>query len=224
MIYRLQRKFILICTVSVLAVVLLVFLLITAFNISSMNHNLDILADSVSEGGGRFPDRFHDIIPPQNDNRGEQKFDFITPETPFATRHFTVWFNKSGEIVRVNIESIRSVTEEEAKELAEDTLDNRTRGWASKYRYKIFSTEGGRAIVFIDGSMSRASLMQSVTISALVLLGCAALVLLLIVLLSKRMVKPIAESYEKQRQLSKSIRARSRRIKKMQHISASEFF
>ena len=58
----------------------------------------------------------------------------------------------------------------------------------------------GTGVVFVDGSMSRSSLMQSTTIAGLVLLGCAALVLLLIILLSKRVVKPIAESYEKQKQ------------------------
>ena len=48
--------------------------------------------------------------------------------------------------------------------------------------------------------MSRSSLMQSMTIAGLVLLGCAALVLILIFILSKKAVKPIAESYEKQKQ------------------------
>ena len=58
----------------------------------------------------------------------------------------------------------------------------------------------GKGVVFVDGSMSRSSLMQSMTIAGFVLLGCAALVLILIFLLSKKAVKPIAESYEKQKQ------------------------
>ena len=55
MIYRLQKRFILICTVSVLTVIALVFGVILVLNISSMNRNMDMLADRVSEGGGRFP-------------------------------------------------------------------------------------------------------------------------------------------------------------------------
>ena len=51
MIYRLQRKFILICTASVLAVVSLVFAVILLLSISSMNKNMDILAiTTVSDG------------------------------------------------------------------------------------------------------------------------------------------------------------------------------
>ena len=78
--------------------------------------------------------------------------------------------------------------------------DKGARGWIDSYRYKVFATDMGVGVVFIDGSMSRSSLMQSITISGFVLLGCGALVLILIFLLSKKAVKPIAESYEKQKQ------------------------
>ena len=64
MIYKLQRRFILICTVSVLTVVALVFGIILALNISSMNKNMDILADRVSEGGGGFPGAFEKSLTP----------------------------------------------------------------------------------------------------------------------------------------------------------------
>ena len=88
MIYRLQKRFILICTVSVLTVIALVFGVILVLNISSMNRNMDMLADRVSEGGGRFPGSFGEMMPPdKKPPRNEQNFDFITPETPFSTRH-----------------------------------------------------------------------------------------------------------------------------------------
>ena len=202
MIYRLQKRFILICTVSVLTVIALVFGVILVLNISSMNRNMDMLADRVSEGGGRFPGSMqekppHDKIPPPND----QSFEFITPETPFATRHFTVFFDKQGEVARTNTESIYAIDEDTAIEYAEKAMaDDDERGWISSYRYKIFSTDFGMGVVFVDGSMSRTVLMQSTTIAGVVLLACAALVLILIFLLSKKAVGPIAESYEKQKQ------------------------
>ena len=202
MIYRLQKRFILICTVSVLTVIALVFGVILVLNISSMNRNMDMLADRVSEGGGRFPGSMqekppHDKMPPRN----EQDFEFITPETPFSTRHFTVFFDKKGEVARTNTESIYAIDEDTAIEYAEKAMaDGDERGWISNYRYKVFSTKTGKGVVFVDGSMSRTVLMQSTTIAGFVLLGCAALVLMLIFLLSKKAVKPIAESYEKQKQ------------------------
>ena len=202
MIYRLQRKFILISTVALLSVVALVFGVILVLNISSTNRNMDILADQVSEGGGRFPGSFDepppfDKIPPRN----EPSFDFITPETPFSTRHFTVFFDKNGNVDQTFTESIYAIDEDTAIEYAEKVMDgDGERGWISNYRYKVFETGFGKGVVFVDGSMSRTVLMQSTTIAGVVLLACAALVLVLIFLLSKKAVKPIAESYEKQKQ------------------------
>ena len=202
MIYKLQRKFILICTISVLSVVALVFGVIVALNISSLNKNMDVLADQVSAGGGRFPGSFDegfkpDKFPPRN----EPDFDFITPETPFSTRHFTVLFDRSGNVVNTYTESIYAITEEQAIAYAQEVLGgDKVRGWISNYRYKVFAADFGWGVVFIDGSMNRSAMVQSTTIAGVVLLVCAALVLVLILLLSKRAVKPIAESYEKQKQ------------------------
>ena len=201
MIYRLRRKFIIISTVSVLAVVALVFGVILTLNLSTMNRNMDLLADRVSEGGGRFPDTFDQKLPIDNKvpPKKEPNFEFITPETPFSTRHFTVFFDSNGEVEKTHTESIFAIDDETAIEYAQWVIDgNLTRGWKSNYRYKAFDTEFGKGVVFVDGSMSRSVLMQSTATSGIVLLGCAALVL--IFLLSKKAVKPIAESYEKQKQ------------------------
>ena len=202
MIYRLQKRFILISTVAVLSVIVLVFGVILALNISSMNRNMDILADRVSEGGGRFPGSLGEMIPPDKiPPRNEQNFDFITPETPFSTRHFTVFFDKEGKVDQTFTESIYAIDEDTAIEYAKKVMDDgKERGWISNYRYKVFSSEMGYGVVFVDGSMSRSTLMQTTMIAGFVLLGCAALVLILIFLLSKKAVKPIAESYEKQKQ------------------------
>ena len=202
MIYRLGRKFILISAISILLVVALIFGVMLILNVYSMNRNMDMLADRVSDGGGRFPGSFGEMMPPDKiPPRNEQNFDFITPETPFSTRHFTVFFDKDGKVDKTFTESIYSIDEDMAIEYAENAMNGKNvRGWISNYRYKIFSAEMGYGVVFVDGSMNRSALMQSTAISAVVLLACGALVLMLIFLLSKKAVKPIAESYEKQKQ------------------------
>ena len=202
MIYKLQRKFILICTISVLSVVALVFGVIVILNVSSLNKNMDVLADQISEGGGRFPGSFNDGFKPDIfPSKNGQNFDFITPETPFSTRHFTVLFDKKGEVAQTFMESIFSVPVGKAIEYAKTAIDEKSeRGWIYNYRYKFFSTERGYGVVLVDGNMHRSATMQSTAIAGGVLLVCAVLVLALILLLSKRAVKPIAESYEKQKQ------------------------
>ena len=202
MIYKLQRKFIIICTISVLSVIALIFFTILALNVSSMNRNMDILADSVSNGGGRFPHSFGGGFkpgdpPPSNDRNNA----FINPETPFSTRHFTVIFDELGEVEKIYTESIFSITDEQAIEYAKKAVEGKNeRGWISNYRYKIYSSDLGQGVTFVDGTLSRSNIMQSMTIAGTVLIGCASLVLVLVILLSQKAVKPIAESYEKQKQ------------------------
>ena len=201
MIYKLRRKFILISTLSVLLVVAMVFGVILALNVTSTNRNMDILADQVSKGGGRFPGSFDEPPPPDKvPPMDEPRFDFINPETPFSTRHFTVLFNDDGEVSQVFTDAIYAIDEEMAVKYAKEVKDGGERGWISSYRYKVFSSDLGTGVVFVDGSVNLSVLMQTTTIAGLVLLACAALVLVLILILSGKAVKPIAESYEKQKQ------------------------
>ena len=201
MIKRLRKRFIAISISSILAVILLVFLLMLLFNVSMMNNNLDMLADNVSRGDGRFPDLFGEPTKPQINMRPSfGDINFITPETRFSTRHFSVWINADGEVEKINTEYIYSITEENAISYAKDAIDkSKTQGWISNYRYKLYDYNDGIKIVFIDGSTQIVALFQSLTIAGSVLLLCGSLVLILIILLSGKAVKPIAESYEKQR-------------------------
>lgn len=201
MINRLRSKFILISAISVFTVILLVFSLLVMFNIWSMNRNMDMLADTVSTGDGRFPNFFDKDEKKPKPSFNASTFDFITPETRFSTRYFTVWLDGDGKALKTNTESIAAVTEETAIEYAEKIFkSSKLKGWISNYRYKVVDTSDGIAVVFVDGTTNRISLLQTVTISAVVLIVCAAVVLTFIIVLSKRVVKPIAESYEKQKQ------------------------
>lgn len=200
MIYRLQRRFILISAISIFLVIVVIFAAILLISISFTNQTMDTLADSVSAGGGRFPS-----FSSSGHKPGMlpiiQQFDFITPETPFSTRHFTVYFDRSGKAIRTHTDAIYAIDKDQAIAYANQVLSQQqTRGWLENYRYKVFDTEFGTGVVFIDGSANRAMLTQSMSIAGIVLVISASLVLILIILFSKRAVKPIAESYEKQRQ------------------------
>lgn len=197
MIYRLNRNFILISAASIFGVILVIFVLISVLSVSSTNATLDELTDSLSQGNGRFPESFeeHLDIP-----------DGFAPrpmglETRFSTRHYTVWFDRNDEPIRVDTEFIHAVDAEEAVDYAVEALDeDKERGWLDHYRYKIYDTSLGTAVVFVDGSNNLSSLYQSLGITLVVLVCASLVILLLIALISKRVMKPVAESYEKQTQ------------------------
>ena len=200
MIYRLQKKFILVSVFSVFFVILVVFLLIGALSVRSTNAMVDALVDEISVGGGRFPESFFEPSHKPDMPKKKPNFEFITPETPFATRHFTIWISDSGELLKSNTEFIYSVSENEAFEYAEKALSkNNKRGWINGYRYKVFDSKDGISVVFVDGNANIASLRRTLIISGLVLFLAGIIVLILIILLSKRAMKPIAEGYENQK-------------------------
>ncbi len=198
MIYILRRKMIWICCSCVVAAFALIFGAIYILGNQQLNRNMDMMTDRISEGNGVFRpfDQNNPMAP------GMDRYpDFFTEETPFSTRFFTVWIAEDGKIIGVNLDSVSSVAKEEAYQYAQAVLaGGNTRGWQGNFRYKVFSAMRGTGIVFVDGSMNRSMTQGLMWTAAAVLLGCMMLISVVIIVVSKRVVRPIAESYEKQKQ------------------------
>lgn len=196
MIDIIRRRLIWISGLSIILVFVLIFIGICVVSTNRLNKTMDMLTDRISPDDGRFPE-FSEMNPPPP--RGFAPF--ITAETPFSTRFFTVRFDPAGLIVSADVEFIASVTEETAQDYAEQAMrSKKERGWIDGYRYKKSDTFLGQTVVFVDGTMNRSLTSMLLLTVGIVLLCSLALILVLIILFSKRGVKPIAESYEKQKQ------------------------
>ncbi|MGN0629020.1 MAG: sensor histidine kinase [Oscillospiraceae bacterium] len=197
MIYRLRKKFILISAFSILLAFLAIFTVMCFVGTAQLNSAMDTLTDAIAENGGVFPG-FDSGAEPMG------RFPYlevITEETQFSTRFFTVWLDRNDRIIRANVDSVFSISEAQTQEYVETALEvGNDRGWVSDYRYKFFDTESGRAAVFVNGAMNRTLTYRFLFTAAMVFAGFGAAIIVLFVLLSKRTVRPIAESYEKQKQ------------------------
>lgn len=194
MIYRLRRKFIWICTLSFLGVFAALLLGIYLTTYIQTTRSLDDLADIVSENNGQFPD----FQPPnsQEDPRPAEQ----DPEAPFTTRFFTVSFDGSGNAA-TNVGSIASVSREEAAALGREALaENKSRGWVGEYRYKVWQNGEETAVVCVSGGMMLDANRAFLTAACFVFGAGSLAALLLVVLLSQRAVRPVAESHQRQRQ------------------------
>ena len=197
MISSLRKKFIFISAVSVFAVFLGIFLLLTLFSAAQMNRTVDTLTDAIAANGGAFPEFDPGERPPSR----AFYWDVITEETRFSTRFFTVWLNAEGEIVRINVDAVSGVLAPEVEDYARRAIEAGTeRGWSGDYRYKIAQMAGETTIVFVNASMYKGTTARLLVTAFLVLLGSALLILAMTVIISKRVVRPVAESYEKQKQ------------------------
>ena len=199
MIKQLQKRFIAISAAVICMIFALIFVIAYLLNVSSVNQTLDTLTDILSENDGTFPENSGSL---PSAMQGSNFFpSFINKETPFSTRFFTVWLNEEDEIVATNIESISSVAKEDAEDYARSAvIKGKERGWIEDYRYKIYDAKMGYSIVFVDGSMYRGMSSRFIGPIGFILTATAAMVLILILLISKRAIRPIAESYEKQKQ------------------------
>lgn len=108
MIAGLQKKFIRISAVSVLAVFSIIFLLLVLFSWGQMERTMDTLTDAIVSNDGVFPDFDPD------DRRGPAPRlpygEIITEETQFSTRFFTVWLDGDGQIQRINMDAVSSIS------------------------------------------------------------------------------------------------------------------
>ncbi len=196
MIYRLRKKFIGICILSFITVFVVSLALIFLITSLQTNRTLDRHADMISQNDGRFPS-FNETVPGGKPHPPEG----FNKESPFTTRYFTVRYDAQSGTVNADVQQIASVTEEDAELYAARALEGgKERGWVGDYRYKIYSTEGGTAIVFVSGISAREN-NRSFMLGTLTVFGlCSAVIIVLIIIISGKAVKPSAESYEKQKQ------------------------
>ena len=212
MIYSLRRKFILISALSLLAVLILIFAGIVWVNAAQMNKNLDSALEELEERGGRpGPGDFRVPMDSEfEDDDFEDEFagDFEGfPERGArggmlaSVRYFSVMLGQDGKVLFYNMDLLNDVSEEDAREMAAEAAASGGRGWLDEYRYLVSKQDDGKQLVlFADGSMNRSVFKDTVLSTALLLFGSGLVVFCLIWFFSGRAVKPVAESYEKQKQ------------------------
>ena len=125
----------------------------------------------------------------------------MSPETPFETRYFTVKFNTDGIVTAIDTSQIAAVDDIRAEGYAKSLYaENKYDGYLNAYKFVRGNTENGEIIyVFLDATRELES-MRSFLVSSLVISGLGILLIfILMLLLSDVVLKPIIESYEKQK-------------------------
>ena len=209
MIRNLRKKFIAAAIVAVFLVLLVLIGAINALNYRSLVSDADGTLQILVENKGAFPrqmfreqGRPSDAqSPPNAGNNGPfGSGRGGNGELAYQSRYFTVRFAADGGVSRIDLDNLASLTEEEAAALAESVYaSGREKGFADGYRYVRAACDDDTMLVFLNRerelSTFRSFLYASVGIS---LAGTLAVFLLLLVF-SGRIVRPIAESYEKQK-------------------------
>ncbi len=127
----------------------------------------------------------------------------INDDLAMSARFFLVRINNASEIVFTDINSISSVSSEDAEKYAYEVLKSgKTKGRINAFKYLIGETRDGQGkiIVFLNISSQVRSIWYVLFISIGIGIACWLVMLALVIALSKRAIKPIAENIEKQKQ------------------------
>ena len=125
----------------------------------------------------------------------------MSPEAPFETRYFSVVLDASGKVTSTNLNNIAAVSEDQAEELAQKVMKaGESKGFIGIYRYAKAVQSDGTLIAFTDCNKALDTFYKNVRISGLVSLAGVVAVFVLVVIFSRLVFRPVAESYQKQKQ------------------------
>lgn len=147
-----------------------------------------------------FPPQDDGTKPP--DNKKNNGFGRHDKSAMDSARYAAVAIDKNGNIIRTDVTHISSLTEDEATAITE-ALKNTASGTGaySGYLYRISDTRTvGRIIILLDNGMQISSFFTVLFISVGAGIFGWLLMLLLVILLSKKTIAPVARSIEKQKQ------------------------
>ena len=192
MIKQLRWKFVGVALFSILITLILLMASINILNYRRVVNSADQLLEVLKENDGYFP------------NVGEndfQKPEGFTKETPFESRYFSVNMDDDGYVLTTNTTQIEAIGINRVLDYAQTVYNSsNTKGFLSNYRYIKYQDHNTTVMIFLDCHKSLNNfeyfLSSSIGISALGF-GIAAI---LIVIVSNRVVKPVSDSYDKQKE------------------------
>ncbi len=191
MIRTLKKKFIIIATSVIFIVISTVIGVLNITNYVRLDKESDRILTLLSQNGGTMP------TPPFNIDANP--IEGFSPELPFRTRFFTVTTNKA-EILSIDVSKIAAISEDKAKSYALTLTDKgKYAGYYNGYKFTTIDVDDGRMFIFLDCVNDLENAKNLLTSSIIVGIAVISVIFVLIWLLSSIAVKPIAESYEKQK-------------------------
>lgn len=194
MIRTLRTRLVAAAMLSLLVVLTVILGVILLGSYRGIVSDADRILDLLAEGEGTFPTL------PADFNWEEEGPRRRSPELGYEIRYFSVLLDESGNVATTDLGQIAAVDQETAEAYAQQVrAQGHTRGFLQDYRY-LTAQEGDQTrVIFLDYSgylfTFRSTLFTGLWVSAVGLLA----VFLLLLLLSRRIIRPILESYEKQK-------------------------
>ena len=198
MIRKLRIKLIIASMVSLLAVLLVIMSAVNLVYYGQVIQEADSTLALLAANDGFFPKSNHEFPP---DGKFPKREPHLSPELPYETRYFFVTLAEDGSARSVNTGKIAAVDTADAIAYAQSVwAQGKTQGFADQYRFLVDTSSSEPLILFLDCSRGLANFKTLLLSCIRVSFVGSLLVLLLLIFLSGRIVRPFLENYEKQKQ------------------------
>ena len=193
MIKKLQRKFVFLSMSAFLLVLTIIITGINIVNYHGVIQEADMLLSAINEEKELFPiepEKLWDRLPPG-----------MSPEIPYESRYFSVVIeNITDQILFVETSRIISVDTETAIDYATTARNsNNSTGFIQNFRYQIHDENYFTRITFLDCGRKLDAFQSFLFASIGISLFGYLIVFALIAFFSNKIIRPISESYEKQK-------------------------
>jgi len=215
MIKKLKKKFIILATVSMLVLMTVLILVMNLVNYRTVvvesDKVLNILKETSERMDGGFPpdgprkdgeERDWDEKDWDDDMRGQGGMFGLSPEAQYEARFFEAEISADGQVVRLDTSRIIAVDSDDAEEYIQKALgSSKEKGFIGDFRFVKMDSEDdeGMKIIFLDCGRRLAAFHRFMLISILIGVAGCIIVFLVFLFAAGRIIRPIAESYEKQK-------------------------
>jgi len=217
---KLQKRFVF---TAMTAITILIGLIVGAINVSNIimvRSNIDMTINMIAnESSAHFTDDMshsREQFPGNNDGKTDNVNDAMPEDIPIdmpdkggreermlPSPYFVVKLDNNNDIIDVDTSRIFTIDEATAQEIAEEALKKKTpKGKIEEYKFLIVDNGymGGRTAVFLDAGNEISSYFRVMALSIGVGILGWILMLLIVICLSGKAIRPFVDNIERQKQ------------------------
>ncbi len=196
MIRKLKKKFTFLATASMFVLMAALIGVMNILNYSSVINECDTTIEILFRNDDQMPP----VKEEEKKEENKKPPNGVSPEVVYEARYFLLILDENDEILSSDFSRILSVDETNADAYKTKALaKNSEKGFVDGFRFQKKTENNQTKLLFLDCGRKLESFYRFFIISMCVGFSGCLLVFILFVFLSGRIVRPIAESYEKQK-------------------------
>lgn len=192
MIKKLKIKFIILSVTSLFVLLTIIVAGMNIINYSAVVNEADEILSLLTQNKGAFPD-----------SAGNSKNHLphgMSPELPYESRYFSALLDDSGDIIYTETSKIASIDSTAAVEYAKAVTEKEAqKGFIGNFRFACYKEGENNRVVFLDCGRKLETFCNFFYASCGMAFAGLIIIFFVILFFSGKIIRPIAESYEKQK-------------------------